>query len=163
MFLPRVLCRVGERSEELHDRALCSVGSRAGGGGVAGKGTGVHHRSGAARLTWFQVRGPRPGLTSTGGAARCESALSVLGRGCGYSRESSVTPPSARVAPECPAWEGQLEWADSTALSPRWLTSGTPFLTQVPLWASSSGPWVSLSSPGSWGEREGYPWEVVFD
>ena len=42
-----------------------------------------------------------------------------------------------------------VEWTDSTALSPRWLTLGSLFLTQVPLWASSSGPWVSLQ-----------PWQV---
>lgn len=50
------------------------------GGGGAGKGTGVQHRSGAARLTWFRVRGPRPGLTSRGGAVRCESDLSCPGQ-----------------------------------------------------------------------------------
>lgn len=42
-----------------------------------------------------------------------------------------------------------VEWTDSTALSPRWLTLGSLFLTQVPLWASSSGPRVSLQ-----------PWQV---
>lgn len=89
--------------------------------------------------------------------------LSFLGRVCGYGREFSVNPPpSARVAraflgylalaseggvataPECPARECQPEWTDSTALSPRWLTSGSLFLTYALLWASFSGPRVSL-------------------